>query len=109
MAISLATSPSAARCERQLACARHDIDGACDLRIDVVENLRSRPVTISCRQHVVTQLSLGEVPRFIELIRGHFENGLVGRKLFQLPEKRISYRIIFVREIVVKLRSEERR
>src|ERR1044072_376974 len=97
------TSPSAARCERQLACARHGINGACDLRISVVEDLRRCSITISRRQHVVTHLSLGEGPRFIELIGGHFETRFVGCKLFQLAEERIGYGIIFVREIVVKV------
>src|ERR1051326_1257815 len=75
-----ATSPSAAR-GGPVGATRASAGGAelrvppapCDLRISVVEDLRRCSIAISRRQHVVTQLSLGEGPRFIELIGGHFE------------------------------------
>ena len=43
-----AAGPSATRRQRQLTSARHGVNCACDLRIAVVENLRRRPVTVSC-------------------------------------------------------------
>src|SRR5215813_3680980 len=102
MIMRSATSPSAARCERQLTCARHDINGARDLRIAVVEDLSRRSIPVSRGQQVVTQLSFGEGARFIELVRSHLENRLIRRKLFQLAEQRVRYGIISVRQVVIE-------
>src|SRR5687768_2264529 len=97
----LTAGSSATRRLRQFASARHRIDSTRDLRIGVVENLRRNSITVSRRQHVVTQLPLSVGARLLELIRRHFEDRLVRGELLQLLEQSVGNRIIVDHEIVL--------
>src|SRR5215213_809905 len=103
MIIRSAAGTSSACCLGQLTSARHRIDGARDLRIVVVENLRCRSETVSCRQHVIAQLSFGECAPLIELLRTALEIRLVSGEFLQLPEECIRDRKILIDEIVIEL------
>src|SRR3954452_13294755 len=87
----------------ELTRAWHCIDGARDLWVAIVENLRRGAEPVGRRQQVVAQLHFSKTAQLVELLRCCLVVRLRRRKLLQLFEERIRDRKVVAHEIVIKL------